>query len=100
MFAVFVSLIDYSSNSFVIRSLRTVSLHWTMAPDKKWQGRRAGRILANSWGQSQTRWHVRMHPLRVLQHRLPFLLVECWQILGPGCTNASVQVDWRFSWWF
>ena len=27
MFAVFVSLIEYSSNSFVIRSLRTVSLH-------------------------------------------------------------------------
>ena len=40
-----------------------------------------------------TGWAVRVHPVCLLQHLLPQLLVELRQVPGPCRANASLPLD-------
>lgn len=59
--------------------------------------RRQGRIPPNQTRSGQTRWHVRMHPLCLLFHRVSVLLVECRQVPRTGRLDASLPMDCRFT---
>ena len=54
----------------------------------------------------KTGWSLWVYSLCLLQHILPFVLVEWWQIFGPCCPPAGgfslfiEQLDWVFMFYF
>lgn len=46
-------------------------------------------------GAQETGWPLRVHPLCLLLHELPLLLVERRQVLGAGCSAPGIPMDGR-----
>ena len=74
--------------------LRAVCHHPTVPPAERWgHSKRDGATLSVSGGPEEAGRSVRVHPVCVLQHLLPLLLVERRQVLGTRCANAGLPVD-------
>ena len=69
--------------------LGPVREHSAVAQDQEAQGGRAEGVLADPSGPQEARRDVRVHPVRVLLHELPFVLVERRLVPRPCRAHAG-----------